>query len=83
MGHYHQGSSQDIQRGVLVSVQYQATVGADVGPHGERFLDPLAAARTILRRVAWRDGYHGNAVQRAIVPDPGEEEAPTGIADAL
>src|SRR5215472_9790139 len=51
MGHSHQGSSQDIPRGVLVSVQHQATVGADVGAHGERHLDAIPTPAAILGGV--------------------------------
>src|SRR5215467_3866498 len=40
-GYYRQGSSQNIPRGVLVSVQHQATVGAEVGARGERHLDAI------------------------------------------
>ena len=42
-----------------------------------------ATPAAILRGVAWRDGHDGNTVQPAIVAHPGEEQSPTGIADAF
>src|SRR5215469_6253094 len=50
---------------------------------GERFLDPESTARAILGGEPRRDGDDRHISYRAVVPDPGEEEAPTGITDAL
>src|ERR1051326_2618112 len=77
-GHYHQSSSQDIQRGVLVSVQPQAAVGADVSTHGERFLHAIAASTTVLRGEPGRDGDDRHISYHAVVAHPGEEQPPTG-----
>ena len=52
-------------------------------PHGETFLDAIATARAILCSEARRDGYYRDAMQQAVVADPGEEQPPTGIADTF
>src|SRR5215469_17621901 len=82
-GRYHLGSSQNIQRGVLVPVQYQPTVGAHVGTRGEAFLHAIPAPTAILRGEAGRDGDDRHISYRAVVADPGEEQPPTGVADTF
>jgi hypothetical protein len=54
-----------------------------MGAHGEAFLDTAATAAASLRGVARGNRYHGNAMQPAIIADPTEKQAPTGIADTL
>ena len=80
-GQPRERSQQDIERGIPIAVQHEATFRADMRPHGQRLLHPAATPGTILSGEARRYRDNGNAVQATIVPEPGEEEAPTGIAD--
>jgi hypothetical protein len=54
-----------------------------MGAHGERLLHAKATAAAILRGELGWDGYHWDAMDLPIIPDPGEEHSPTGIADGL
>ncbi len=52
-------------------------------PGGERFLDALSTARTILTRIVWSDGDDGHLMHDAIGFHPTEEVTPCRIIDAL
>src|ERR1051326_5053379 len=54
-----------------------------MGTSRKPLVHPFTTARTILAGEAWGDSYNGNAMQPAIVAQPGEEQPPTGIADTL
>src|SRR5215469_7686793 len=69
-GRSHQGSSQNIQRGVPVPFQSQPTVGAHVGTRGEAFLHAMPAPTALLRGEPGRDGDDRHISYRAVVTDP-------------
>ena len=58
-------SSQNIQRGVPVPVQYQPTGGAHVGTRGEAFLHAIPAPTALLRGEPGRDGDDRHLSSRA------------------
>ncbi len=79
----NQGGSQDIQRGVVVPVQHQATGRTDMGAHAQALFDPRSTARAILGREARRHGYDGDTMQPAIIAYPTQEAVPARITDAF
>ena len=68
-GRSRQGSSQNIEGRIMVSVQDQSTGRAHMGTLTQALLHAIPATRTILRREARRDGDDGHISSRAIVAD--------------
>src|SRR5215472_8404553 len=54
-----------------------------MSPLRERFVDPLATSRTLLRGKLWGDGDHWNAMELSIDLHPCQEPAPRSIADGF
>ncbi len=54
-----------------------------MGPHAERFLHPIPASAAILRGELGGDRDHWHVGNQPIRTHPGEEQPPTGIADAF
>lgn len=77
------GFSQDVQRGVLVSIQDEPTLGTHMRPGGECFLHTLPTARAILACILWGNGYHFNPMHHGVGLDPPEEVSPGSIVDTL
>jgi len=77
------GLCQDIERGILIAIKDDPTVGTDVGPHTQTFLDAGPARRAVSRRPFGGDRDHRNVVHHAIRFDPGEELPPSRIVDGL
>src|SRR5215467_13221746 len=51
----------NISRRVLVAIQDEPAVGADVSPHGEPLLHPFPTAATVLAGRRWGNRYHALA----------------------
>ena len=78
-----QRQRQDDARRILVPVQHEATVPADVRPRAESLLDEGATSRASLGRVLGRDSDDRDAVEFGIIRHPQEEAPPCCIVQAL
>jgi hypothetical protein len=78
-----QGSQQNVQRSILVSIHHQAARWAHVRPHREAFLVPKATAAAILGREPSRNGDHAHAMKLPIIAGPPQELAPGRITAGL
>ena len=73
----------NVARGIVISIQQEATSGTEMRPHAQRFLDQRSARTTLLARVVGCDGDHYNMMQSPVVSHPLQEHAPSGIRNAL
>src|SRR6266581_6421578 len=74
---------QDVERGIVVPIQDDATPRTDVCPHGERLLDERPTGRTLLAGELRCYCHHSNGMSGSIVVHPPEELSPSGIVDAF
>src|SRR2546422_4977215 len=72
---------QDVQRGIVISVQHDPTTGTKVGPHTQRLLDQCSTCATLLAAELWCDGDHRDLMHPSIGFHPGEELSPTSIVN--
>src|SRR6266852_2331830 len=74
---------QDVQRGVVISVQYHSTAWTDVGTHAQRLLHDSTTGATFLAGELWRYSNDGNRMHQSIGFHPGDEPAPACIMNTL
>jgi hypothetical protein len=55
----------------------------EMGAHTECFHYACSTRTTVLTGILWRNGNHGDSMQRSIVGQPFEEQAPTSIMNAF
>src|SRR5260370_30155175 len=68
---------------VLVAVQHQPAVRADVGTHTEALLLAFAAPATVLRGERRRHHFHSLASPFCLASEEMQEAAPSGVLDAF
>jgi hypothetical protein len=73
----------DIQRGILVPIQDEATACTDVGSYTQGLFDQGPTRRTPLTGELGRDGDHGDVMHHAVGFDPVEEDTPSGIVNGF
>lgn len=78
-----QCSRQDVDRGILVSIQNKSACGTDMRPGRERFPYTFSTVRTVLASVLWGNTYHFYPMHDGIGLDPTEESSPRCIVDTL
>ena len=76
-----ESASQDVPGRVLVSVQGQAAVRADVLPNGEVLSDLFAARAASLRSSPRIHSHHRDTGSFSLVSQDRQEAAPSGILD--
>ena len=57
---------QDIASRILVAIEHQPTVGADVCAYTQTFLDECATRRAVLGSPLWRYSNHRNVVHHTV-----------------
>ena len=75
----------DVSGRVLISIEDESTVGADVRAYGERLreaLATLATAAPVLRRAGWMDRFHSLAGPGCRAREDTQEVAPSGVVQA-
>src|SRR5579875_1908532 len=61
---------QNVDGGVVISIEYQSTAGTDMRSDRERLLDPCATGATILCGVRWLYRNHRDVMHLPIVGEP-------------
>jgi hypothetical protein len=69
----------DVSGRVLVAVQDEPAVGADMGADRETLLDPFPAATTVLGRIRRRDGFHSLPSAFCLESEDRTETVPPGV----
>jgi hypothetical protein len=72
---------QNVQGGILVSVQNESTARANVGTHTQTFLDTRSTPGAILTGIFWRNRNDGNPMHCALIGQPCHEDTPSCILD--
>lgn len=81
--HVCQGSRENVERSIMISIKHQATTRTDMGTSAKTFLYPFATAGTILRGKTGRDGHNRHARYLPIVAEPLKELTPCHVTNAL
>ena len=74
---------QDIESRILIAVDHETTLRADVSSNGQGLLHFRSTSRAILRGVVRWDGDDLGTVHSGIVLEPLQEYAPPGIMNRL
>src|SRR6266705_3349032 len=74
---------QDVQGGIVISVQHHATARTDVSTDRETLVHPRAALRAGLTGEVGFDRDHGDAMHRPIILHPAQKCSPCGIVNGL
>ena len=74
-------SNKNVQGGVLISIQNDATTMTDVGAHTERLFHHCAALRALLRGEGRSHGNDRDIVHGSIRLHPRDELSPSGIVN--
>src|SRR5450432_4381994 len=70
---------QNVQGGILISIQKKSTGRANMGTHAQTLFDARSTRRTILTRIVGSNSNDGNLVNGSIIGEPGREDAPSCI----
>ncbi len=74
---------EDVERGIVVTIEHQPTRGTDMRPYAQRLLDGRATVGAVLTGELRGNSHDGNPMQCPIMLDPGEECSPSRIVNAL
>src|SRR5215470_10868214 len=71
----------DVSGRILIPVEDESAVGADMRADGERFLHALPTAATVLRGIRRIDRFHSLPGACCLESENAEEAAPAGVLD--
>jgi hypothetical protein len=72
---------QDVERGVRVAGEDQATAWADVGPHGQALRHPFPTAAAVLAGRGGRNGFPSRASPCCLAREQRSEGIPARVVD--
>ena len=75
--------AQNIDCSVMISMEHKATTNTPMLAHGQRFLNPVAATRTILRRERGGNDPHSSASVLSFALECQKEGSPGRITDGF
>src|SRR5215472_1615117 len=68
---------------IVVAVQHQPAVRADMRAHGQTLVHPCATAAAVLRRIRRVDRFHSLPGAGCLASEDGAEGAPLGVVHGL
>ena len=74
---------QDVERGIVISIEHDTTYGTDVCTYTQRLRDHRATGTTSLAGILRLNRHDSDTIQSAVVVHPPDERPPTSIVNAL